>query len=133
MIRGDEGIGTASFYVFNVGSLTFVDMDYTQSPETPCQALKGVAASLQMKTMPPLPGPDRLTQDAGPYGIAGTSRPLKKYAEQLARIESALARMEAGNYGLCTNCESRIALTRLKADPAIATCADCKEPENLTV
>jgi RNA polymerase-binding transcription factor DksA len=86
-----------------------------------------------MKTMPPLSGPDRLTQDAGPYGIAGTSTPLKKYAEQLARIESALARMEAGNYGLCTGCDGRIPLTRLRADPAIATCADCKEPKYLTV
>jgi len=51
----------------------------------------------------------------------------------LARIESALARMEAGRYGLCTGCDARIPLTRLKADPAIATCADCKEPENLSV
>ena len=44
-------------------------MDYPQSPETPCQALKGVAASFQMKTMPPLSGLDRLTKDAGADGI----------------------------------------------------------------
>ena len=111
----------------------FVDMDYPQSPETPCQALKGVAASFQMKTMPPLSGLDRLTKDAGADGIRRPPGYLEKYAEQLARIESALARMEAGRYGLCTGCDARIPLTRLKADPAIATCADCKEPENLSI
>ena len=86
-----------------------------------------------MKTMPPLSGPDRLTQDAGADGLEDKRLPLQKYAEQLARIESALARMESGHYGICTGCDGRIPLTRLKADPAIATCADCKEPETLTV
>ncbi|MEE2922953.1 MAG: TraR/DksA C4-type zinc finger protein [Pseudomonadota bacterium] len=41
--------------------------------------------------------------------------------------------MESGRYGFCTGCDSRIPLTRLRADPATETCADCKEPATLTV
>lgn len=57
---------------------------------------------------------------------------IEEYAAQLARIESALTRMELGCYGVCTCCEENISLSRLKADPATATCQNCKEPENLT-
>lgn len=81
----------------------------------------------------PLSASDGLTQDAGTDGMERRTISLEQYAQQLARIESALARMEAGRYGICTGCEGRIPLDRLKADPAIATCADCKEPETLTV
>lgn len=85
-----------------------------------------------MKTVPPPPVPDRLTQSAGPEGLDRVQTPLEKYAEQLARIESALDRMDAGHYGICTGCNSPIPLSRLAADPAVETCSDCRAPAALT-
>jgi len=55
---------------------------------------------------------------------------LDAYAHMLARIEAALARMDAGRYGFCLACEGRIALTRLEADPAEAVCDTCDERED---
>lgn len=44
---------------------------------------------------------------------------------QSRRIHAALARMQNGDYGLCTACEEEIALARLQADPATALCIAC--------
>lgn len=44
---------------------------------------------------------------------------------ELARIESALARVESGDYGYCIKCDEEIAEARLKFDPALPTCVDC--------
>lgn len=45
----------------------------------------------------------------------------------LARIEAALARMEEGRFGFCTQCSGPIPIDRLEADPAMARCPDCRE------
>lgn len=52
---------------------------------------------------------------------------LDTYAQKLARIEAALARMDKGLYGYCRACEGRIALGRLEADPAETVCETCDE------
>ena len=57
-------------------------------------------------------------------------RKVENYARQLARIEAALERIEAGRYGFCLSCEGRIGLTRLEADPAEAVCETCDEGED---
>lgn len=44
---------------------------------------------------------------------------------QLRRIHAALARMQSGDYGLCTACGEEIALPRLQADPASGLCIAC--------
>ncbi|KCZ57134.1 hypothetical protein [Hyphomonas chukchiensis] len=46
---------------------------------------------------------------------------------QLGRIEAALARMEGGQFGLCTQCGEAIPRDMLEADPAMARCQDCVE------
>ncbi|WP_233200109.1 TraR/DksA family transcriptional regulator [Blastopirellula marina] len=48
-------------------------------------------------------------------------------AEQatLTEIDSALARIEAGEYGACVNCGKRIKKTRLHAIPFTPICIDC--------
>ncbi len=43
----------------------------------------------------------------------------------IARIDAALARMEAGDYGCCVRCGEDIALRRLELDPAVPTCIRC--------
>lgn len=45
--------------------------------------------------------------------------------KKLQEIIDALERIEKGNYGKCTNCESEIPVERLKANPAAKTCIEC--------
>lgn len=46
-------------------------------------------------------------------------------ADALRRIDQALARLDAGTYGICVLCGEDIAPKRLALDPAIATCLEC--------
>ncbi|HYO42993.1 MAG TPA: TraR/DksA C4-type zinc finger protein [Candidatus Limnocylindrales bacterium] len=43
----------------------------------------------------------------------------------LASIDEALARLDAGTYGLCTSCKRDIPAERLAALPWTALCIDC--------
>lgn len=52
---------------------------------------------------------------------------LARSATALNEIESALARIDAGEYGLCTDCEEPIDLRRLQAHPAALRCARCQQ------
>jgi DnaK suppressor protein len=47
--------------------------------------------------------------------------------EELAHIDAALARLHAGRYGVCLDCESPIALARLQAHPEASRCIHCQE------
>ncbi len=41
------------------------------------------------------------------------------------RIQSALGRMQSGDYGYCIICDEEIAKGRLRFDPSILTCISC--------
>jgi RNA polymerase-binding transcription factor DksA len=41
-------------------------------------------------------------------------------------VDAALARIEAGKYGICANCGKKIAQARLEARPESILCIDCK-------
>jgi RNA polymerase-binding protein DksA len=43
----------------------------------------------------------------------------------LGEIDAALARIEDGTYGTCTNCGKEIAVERLEAQPWASLCIDC--------
>lgn len=45
--------------------------------------------------------------------------------QRIARIRSALSRMETGEFGYCLRCGDGIAEGRLRADPAATLCIDC--------
>lgn len=50
----------------------------------------------------------------------------------LAKIDEALARIEAGEYGVCESCGSPIGFERLLARPVTTLCIECKaEQEEL--
>jgi DnaK suppressor protein len=52
---------------------------------------------------------------------------LRERNEQhLAAVDAALARLEAGAYGLCESCGKPIAPERLEALPSAALCIDCQ-------
>jgi DnaK suppressor protein len=52
---------------------------------------------------------------------------LQMRAETLARIDEALARLDAGKYGSCFECDSEIAERRLRALPFAVRCQACEE------
>jgi RNA polymerase-binding protein DksA len=55
---------------------------------------------------------------------------LEEHDERLlAAIDAALERIDAGTYGICTNCGSQIAPERLEAMPWATLCIDCKRKE----
>lgn len=46
---------------------------------------------------------------------------------ELRDIEAALMRLARGVYGACVDCDTPIALGRLKNDPSVARCMACQE------
>jgi DnaK suppressor protein len=50
---------------------------------------------------------------------------LEQAHRRLADIDDALARREAGTYGVCERCGRAIGVERLAARPAARTCIDC--------
>lgn len=54
---------------------------------------------------------------------AGDERARREYRQ----IQTALARIDSGDYGYCLDCEEEIAPGRLEADPATALCLQCAE------
>ena len=46
-------------------------------------------------------------------------------AEMHRRIEAALRRLEAGDYGICKSCDEPIDPKRLEFDPTAVYCIDC--------
>lgn len=49
----------------------------------------------------------------------------RRRAVELARIDAALARIDAGEFGACLDCGADIALARLELDPSSTLCIDC--------
>jgi DnaK suppressor protein len=52
---------------------------------------------------------------------------IQMKAETLNRIDEALARLEAGTFGFCTECGQEISERRLRALPFALRCKECEE------
>jgi DnaK suppressor protein len=52
---------------------------------------------------------------------------LQMRSETMTRIDEALARLDAGKYGSCFECESEISERRLRALPFAVRCQACEE------
>ncbi len=75
--------------------------------------------------------------DADPQRVGGTSRldelqqreiasdAARRRRRELMRIDSALERVETGEYGHCLACDAPIAEARLELDPAAVLCMNC--------
>ena len=57
--------------------------------------------------------------------VIGLVDRLKKHLEG---IDTALARIENGTYGVCAKCGSQIAPERMEARPISRLCMNCKSP-----
>jgi len=63
-----------------------------------------------------------------PASVAAISRMNALRERQLTRgrkLGAALARIDAGTYGLCCQCEAELDASLLEADPAAVFCASC--------
>lgn len=49
----------------------------------------------------------------------------RRRALELTQIDSALARIESGDYGLCMRCDEQIAARRLEITPTATLCIRC--------
>lgn len=52
---------------------------------------------------------------------------IQMKSETLAKFDEAIAQLEQGNYGNCTECGEEIRETRLKAIPFAEHCKPCEE------
>ena len=52
---------------------------------------------------------------------------LQMRTETLTRIDEALGRLDAGQYGRCFECGGAIAVERLRALPFAVRCVDCEQ------
>ncbi len=52
---------------------------------------------------------------------------IQMKSETLAKISTALGRLEAGTYGYCSDCGGEISGLRLRALPFAVRCKDCEE------
>lgn len=55
--------------------------------------------------------------------MAGATRRRRELEHR--RVRAALARIEAGEYGFCVECDAPIPEGRLDIDPSAALCVDC--------
>jgi DnaK suppressor protein len=55
---------------------------------------------------------------------------IRQTETHLREIEAALARLDAGEYGVCERCGRRIAAARLEARPTARTCLACPAPRS---
>ena len=59
---------------------------------------------------------------------------IDRHVQEIRDIDAALMRIAAGNYGMCIDCESSIAVDRLEAWPTAKRCQPCQvEYERLHV
>ncbi len=50
-----------------------------------------------------------------------------KVRTSLPRLQAAIVAIDAGTYGICTDCEHPIPEARLRAVPGALRCRDCQE------
>ncbi len=97
----------------------------------PRATLEAEAARLRESIGEAIEGPGQMTygsQAAAATHVFEQQRDLalRDYERaQLALVEDALERLDAGTYGTCVSCGQPIAPARLEAIPWAGTCIDC--------
>ena len=67
----------------------------------------------------------RLSRMGAIQGQAMALATEERRKQARARVEAALRRIEAGDYGLCLKCEEEIDIRRLELDPSTPLCLSC--------
>ena len=76
--------------------------------------------------------PDEMDTASSEVNLQFTGRLREREQGLLAKIDAALEKIEAGEYGACRSCCEDIGIKRLRARPVAELCIDCKaEQEKL--
>lgn len=73
--------------------------------------------------------PDEIDLASSEYTQSMVFRLRDREKFLLKKIDDALGRIEAGNFGICEICEEEISLKRLEARPVTTMCIRCKEEQ----
>jgi DnaK suppressor protein len=73
--------------------------------------------------------PDEIDTAWSEVSLQFTGRLREREQGLLAKIDAALQKIEAGEYGACTSCGEDIGLARLRARPVAELCIDCKSEQ----
>jgi DnaK suppressor protein len=67
---------------------------------------------------------DRVQEEAAEVALTALDEQGRR---ELHEIQAALARIDAGTYGICTTCGETISAARLTAMPTAHRCVSCQE------
>jgi DnaK suppressor protein len=73
--------------------------------------------------------PDEMDSASSEINLSFTGRLRERDKHLLGKIDQALAKIEANEYGLCENCGEEVGLKRLEARPVAELCIDCKSEQ----
>jgi len=73
--------------------------------------------------------PDEIDTASSEVNLQFTGRLREREQGLLAKIEAALEKIEAGEYGACMSCGEDIGIPRLRARPVAELCIDCKSEQ----
>jgi DnaK suppressor protein len=73
--------------------------------------------------------PDEIDTASSEVNLQFTGRLREREQGLLAKVDSALAKIDQGSFGQCMNCGEDIGLKRLKARPVAELCIDCKSEQ----
>ncbi len=73
--------------------------------------------------------PDEIDTASSEVNLQFTGRLREREQGLLAKIDAALEKIEAGEYGACVTCGEDIGVKRLLARPVAELCIDCKSEQ----
>ena len=73
--------------------------------------------------------PDEMDSASSEINLSFTGRLRERERHLISKIDQALAKIEANEYGLCENCGEDVGLKRLEARPVAELCIDCKSEQ----
>src|SRR5262245_6442420 len=73
--------------------------------------------------------PDEIDTASSEVNLQFTGRLREREQGLLAKIDAALEKIEAGEYGACMSCGEDIGVKRLMARPVAELCIDCKSEQ----
>jgi DnaK suppressor protein len=106
----------------------FTDLLLAEREKLIKQASKTLAeeASLDVNELP-----DEIDQASAEYNQSFIFRLRDREKYYLSKIEKALKKIEAGEFGICEACEEEISPKRLEARPVTTLCIRCKEEQEM--
>ncbi len=75
--------------------------------------------------------PDEIDQASAEYNQSFIFRLRDREKWYLSKIDRAIKKIDAGEFGICEECEEPISMKRLEARPVTTLCIRCKEEQEM--